>query len=130
MDRVYNVEKTRKRKASDSVSGNSDQERKRGRPKKSTALGSRYPAMRQVEEPDTDGEQALKKEMEQEKPRKDVVLSLMKNTFYFRRQYILHKDDSVRAKLEKYPALRMPYVVRTLFKIACMCYVSYFVQTT
>lgn len=76
-----------------------------------SALDSRYPVMRPVEDRDTDSEQALEKEMAKDKPRKEVVLSLMKNTFYSRRQYILCNEDPVTSKLERYSALRMPPVV-------------------
>ena len=55
--------------------------------------------------------EAIKKEMEKDRPRKDVLLSLMKSTFYVRRQYILESSDPVNLKLEKYPALRMPPIV-------------------
>ncbi len=107
MDRVYNVEKGRKRKASDD-----DSLPKRGRPKKLCALSLRYPVITSDgKDKDVDSEQALEKEIGKDKPRKEVVMSLMKNTFYFRRQYILHSEESVITKLGKHSALRIPYVV-------------------
>ena len=111
MDRVYNVEKNRKRKAIDAADG-LDLPKKRGRSKRVISLESRYPAVRQVDGPEV--EQiiaALSNEMDKEKPRKDVVLSLMKSTFGKRRRYILCDEASVTAKLDKFPALRMPSAV-------------------
>lgn len=107
MDRVYNIEKSRKRKTTLDLD---ETPRKRGRPKRS--LDIRYPSI-------TPGDasvqqqqvQAISKELEKEKPRKDILLPLMKTTFYARRQYILANDDSVITKLEKFPALRMPPLV-------------------
>ena len=55
--------------------------------------------------------EAISKEMEKEKPRKDILLPLMKSTFYFRRKYILESEDSVFVKLEKFPGLKMPSLV-------------------
>lgn len=107
MDRVYNIEKSRKRKTTLDLD---EIPRKRGRPKRS--LDIRYPSI-------TPGDasvqqqhvQAISKELEKEKPRKDILLPLMKTTFYARRQYILANDDSVITKLEKFQALRMPPLV-------------------
>ena len=111
MDRVYNVEENWKRKASDAADG-LDSPKKRGRSKRVLSMESRYPAVRQVDGPVVEQiTLALSKEMEKEKPRKDVVLSLMKSTFGKRRQYILCDEGSVTAKLDKFPALRMPPAV-------------------
>lgn len=49
--------------------------------------------------------------MEKDKPRVDVLLPLVKSTFYVRRQYILNSEDSVLSKLEKFPALKLPPLV-------------------
>ena len=49
--------------------------------------------------------------MEKEKPRKEVVLPLMKETFHRHRRDILHSDVSVVSNLVKYSALKMPSVV-------------------
>lgn len=111
MDRVYNVEKSRKRKCDDCE--DSGPPKKRGRPKRLINLETRYPKMCAQDE-DAGGhpnEEALRKEMEKEKPRKDIVLQLMKGTFYTRRQYILNSEGSVVSKLAKYPGLRMSTVV-------------------
>lgn len=81
MDRVYNVEKSRKRVASDLTSEATP--RKRGRPKRVLSLASRYPPL-QPNADDTAQEQNLQvilKEMEKEKPRKDILLPLMKSSF-------------------------------------------------
>lgn len=111
MDRVYNVEKNRKRKVGDSEDG-SDVPSKRGRPKRIISLESRYPSVRQAEGQEVvQVDVAILKEMEKERPRRDVLLSLMKSSFCSRRQCILHNEESVTAKLQKFPALKMPFVV-------------------
>ncbi len=114
MDRVNNVEKSRrKRKAEVDIGDSETPNRKRGRPKRIITLESRYPKL--ASPPDDSGdqqkEQALALELEKGKPRKDVVLQLMKGTFFTRRQYILHDNGSVVSKLTKYPGLKMPLVV-------------------
>ena len=89
MDRMYNVEKSRKRKADD-IADDIAVPRKQSRPKRIVFVELRYPAVRQADGPEAEQVNiALYKEMEKEKPRKDVVLSLMKSTFGNRRQYIL-----------------------------------------
>ena len=103
MDRVYNVEKSRKRKASDSID---ETPRKRGRPKRVMNLESRYPSIRPQEDESAQQQHlpAISKELEKEKLRKEILL---KSTFYARREYILNSSDSVLSKLEKFPALKM-----------------------
>lgn len=112
MDRVYNVEKSRKRAAQDSIDDAIP--RKRGRPKRVINLASRYPPLQpSTSDPAQEQHmQAIVKEMEKEKPRKDILLPLMKSTFYVRRQHILDSEETVTTKLERFPALRMPPVVR------------------
>lgn len=82
MDRVYNVEKKRKRNSD----GASDcaVPAKRGRPHKGVNLhDSRYPPI-QATAPDEDSDSrnllALVRECEKDKPRKDLVMQLMKDT--------------------------------------------------
>ena len=115
MDRVYNVEKSRKRSASndDLPPG----KRARGRPKKIISL-SRYPAIRKDVDTSDDStqQQAITKELQKQNPRKEILLPLMKETFYSRRKYILECNDSVFDKLTKFPGLKMPPLV---------CYASY-----
>lgn len=125
MDRVYNLEKGRKRKAADLADDTTP--RKRGRPKRVISLISRYPPL-QPQSTDTAQEQqvhAIMKEMDKEKPRKDILLPLMKATFYARRQYILDSEDSVLTKLEKFPALKMSPMVCLSVKLgsseSCDC---------
>ena len=113
MDRVYNTEKGRKRAAIELDSAD-DTPKKRGRPKRIISLASRYPAVHSHGNgtPQPQDLQAISKEMEKAKPRKDILLPLMKSTFIARRQYILESDDSVLTKLEKFSPLKMPPVVR------------------
>ena len=110
MDRIYNVEKSRKRKASDVMESTP---KKRGRPKRSVNLESRYPSIHPnlSDELQDTQHQAIEKELQKDKPRKDILLPLMKSTFYTRRQAILRSDDTVTNKLEKYSALKMPPLV-------------------
>ncbi len=111
MDRIYNVERNRKRKITSSLQG--EMPVKRRRPKKTLNLASRYPthSCNGVEESSDRNKEALRKEMEKEIPRKDIVMSLMKDTFMSRRKEILRSDMSVLSKLDKYPALKMPPIV-------------------
>ena len=120
---MYNVEKTRKRK----LTGEDDSmptPKKRGRPKKIINLESRYPPVRPQEGSDSTADarnmQALQLETEKDKPRKEVVLPLMKATFYSRRHYILNEAESVVKVLERFPSLKMPSVVRW-FVYVCVC---------
>ena len=48
---------------------------------------------------------------DKEKPRKEVLLPLTKSTFPARRSYILHEAGSVNDTMQKYPALRMHFIV-------------------
>lgn len=61
---------------------------------------------------------ALEKEMSKEKPRKEAVLRLMRDTYPLRRQYILSKSSSSGVTfstiLEQQPALTLPYAVSTV----------------
>lgn len=85
--------------------------RKKGRPKKATTTGlDRYPALICNESIAPDEErsacEALRREMQNERPRRELFLPLMKSTFVLRRQYILHYAGSVRDILQDYPALK------------------------
>ena len=56
--------------------------------------------------------QALSKEIEREMPHKEAVLSLMKQTFASRREYILSDSSGTTTEiLKRYPALALPFVV-------------------
>ena len=103
---------SRKRK----LSGDNDPTpTKRGRPKKITTLEYRYPPINTDSsvEPTLEKRnlEALSKETGKPKPRKEVVLPLMKSCFFSRRQYVMNDAQSVIEILEKYPALKMPSVV-------------------
>ena len=101
MDRVYNVEKSRKRKYGGDLFTSP---RKRGRPPKPTTLESRYPII----SPTSPGQvEALAIELTKEKPRKELVLKLMKETFSERRNFNIHSAVSVKSIVEKFPALKM-----------------------
>ena len=59
--------------------------------------------------------QALDKELDKANARKDVVLPLMRETYTGRRQHILSEDMDISftSIIGDYPALALPYVVRT-----------------
>ena len=112
IDRVYNVEKKRKRHSS----GGADEPppKKRGRPRKNDDLHTRYPTVQEEsldEVTERNTTDAIEKELEKEKPRKDTLMPLMKSLFSSRRNYILHEADSVNSTLLKFPALKMPIIV-------------------
>ena len=78
MDRVYNVEKSRKRK----YGGDLDTSpRKRGRPPKPTSLESRYPITSPTTATSPGQVDVLAIKLTKEKPRKELVLKLTKETF-------------------------------------------------
>ena len=88
---------------------------KRGRPKGCSLL-SRYPPVKDDANDETSSDRnmkALKKEMEREKPRKECVLSLLKQTFPSRREEILSNGSNVTVTkfLSEHPALCLPYAV-------------------
>ena len=91
---------------------------KRGRPK-GLSLLNRYPPLPEGVSDDASNQRnitALQKEMEKEKPRKDVVLSLLNQTFATCREEIVSNsgDVTVTSILSTYKALTLPYAV-------CVC---------
>lgn len=90
---------------------------KRGRPKGSVLLNRYPPVIVDGDFADSAtnerNKKALEKELERDHPRKDNVLSLMKQTYSSRREEILtgSVDISVTELLTTYPALCLPYSV-------------------
>lgn len=113
LDRVYNLEKGRKRKRS--TTDDDSTPTKRGRPKKITSLEYRYPPTHDnsAQDPTVEKQnfEALSKETEKSKPRKEIVLPLMKSCFFSCWQYVMNDAQLVTDILGKYPALKMPSVV-------------------
>ena len=111
IDRIYNVEKGRKRKERENSEEHTTP--KRGRPKKNVSIHSRYPAV------ELEGDEitykrnctAIMKECEKNKPRKDIILPLLKETYSYRRSYILHDAISAMDVLHKFPPLNKTYAV-------------------
>ena len=70
---------------------------------------SRYPPLSTTESDeisDDRNHQMLGREMDREKPRKENILSLMRQTYPSRREYILSSDEvSVESILHKYAGL-------------------------
>lgn len=57
--------------------------------------------------------QELKKELQREKPKKEIILSLARQTYASRRASVLSEDDDVCAAslLSEFQEFRKPYVV-------------------
>lgn len=95
--------------------GESTPKSKRGRPRVSLVL-TRYPPINEFGDDEVSLKRnidQLSKEMEKERPRKEIVLSLVRQTFSYRRGDILSEatDITVSELLGKYPELKKPYVV-------------------
>lgn len=93
---------------------------KRGRPKVSPML-TRYPPLRDLGGDEVAAErnmQQLQQELERDSPRKEIVLSLARQTYSSRRTTILSEDEgaSVRGFIQQFKELKKPYVVRS-----CCC---------
>ena len=98
---------------------------KRGRPK-GTSLLNRYPPLPEGINDDASNQRnitALQREMEKERPRKDVVLSLLNQTFATRREEIVSDsaDVTLTSILTKYKALTLPYAVCTCICMIVQC---------
>ncbi len=114
MERVHNVRSANARKRPPTDESDETPCRK-GRPKMSAVL-SRYPPIPDVGNDDISHARNIKllqKEMERDKPRKETVLSLLKQTFTSRREYILSEAEDVTATtiLKEHQALSLPYAV-------------------
>ena len=88
---------------------------KRGRPKMSSVL-TRYPPLKDDINDDISIERhfnQLKKELDKERPKKEVVLSLARQTCHSRRAAILSESTDVTATslLEQFKELNKAYVV-------------------
>ena len=67
---------------------------------------------------------ALQKELEKEKPRKDVVLPLLKETFPERRHFVLSTQVSVVELTERYKSFLLPYAVSMNSNYVCINYLK------
>ena len=115
IDRVHNVSKSHKKRPCDDVEGTPKTKRGQG---KSAGVLTRYPPICTLKEGYdhvalSRDLNALQKEMEKERPRKEVVLTLMKQTFIARREYILSDDGDVSFAgiVEKYKGITLPICV-------------------
>lgn len=107
IERVHNVAKAGRKRSTTSTLPPA----KRGRPKSDNPILKRYPPLRMTEEVDENDVQALQVELAKDKPRKDVVLPLIKNTFAERRQYVLSTQVSIADVTERYKSFLLPYAV-------------------
>ena len=84
---------------------------KRGQPKLSLAL-TRYPPLRETGDDEITA-QLLIKEVQKDRPRKEVVCSLARQTYSTRRQKIISTSDeiSISLILQEYPFLKKTYIV-------------------
>ena len=92
---------------------------KRGRPKISLVL-TRYPPIKDTGDDDITVQrnmQLLIKEVQKERPRKEVVLSLARQTYSARRQKILSNSDEIYVShlLQEYPFLKKTYIVMLFY---------------
>lgn len=97
---------------------------KRGRPKSDPSL-ARYPPLVQADE-DTVAEEALKLEVQKERPRKEIIVPLMKKTFPSRRHYILTCAKSVHEILEMHKELKLPFAVSSKNFFLCSLFILLF----
>ena len=118
-ERLRNVVKRDSLATKRPAAASEDQDGARKRRKKTVELLRRYPlgSSECLENPDTveEHKKALGKELEKPKPRKTLILSLMKSTYGTRRTYILEHASSVSDLLDKYPAISYPYVVSCMY---------------
>ena len=89
--------------------------KKRGRPKKQN-LEDRYLPMKGFNDDHitlTRNKSALYKELEMEKPRKELIISLCNQTFMYRREEILNESSEITASglIDKFQELKILYVV-------------------
>ena len=132
IERVHNVRSANSRKRPSS--GEDETPRKRGRPS-SSKLMSRYPPLFVLDD-DVSNERnkkLLEKEMEKDKSKvkKDTVLSLMKQCYASRREYIISETEEVTVTsiLSAYPALSLPYIVSTKFNFTLLWIRCMYIQT-
>ena len=112
------IEKVHNTKARNPMRALEDQETpkaKRGQPKMSSVL-TRYPPLKDDINDDISIERhfnQLKKELDKERPKKEVVLSLARQTYHSRRAAILSESTDVTATslLEQFKELNKAYVV-------------------
>lgn len=114
IERVHNVRSTCAKKRSSMDEGQGTPVKK-GRPRGMSLL-NRYPPLPEGDNDDASTQRnvnALKKEMERERPRKDVVLSLLTQTFAARREEIVSdgSDITVTSIISVHKALTLPYAV-------------------
>lgn len=87
---------------------------KRGRPRVSLVL-TRYPPMKDTGDDDITvqrNNQLLIKELQKDRPRKEVLCSLARQTYSTRRQSILSSEEATVACLfQEFPFLKKPYIV-------------------
>ena len=86
---------------------------KRGRPRQHSLVLARYPPLRDTIVTISQNVAALQKELERDSPRKEIVLSLARQTFIKRHEEILidSGEESATVLLNQFPELHKSYVV-------------------
>jgi hypothetical protein len=74
---------------------------------------------------DEDKIKALQIELGKKKPRKDIVLPLLKETFPERRQFVLTTQVSVAELTERYKSFLLPYAVSVNSNYVSIHYLPY-----
>lgn len=100
---------------------------KRGRPKLSATL-SRYPPLDVTDGDDVTQSRNLGRlntELTKDKPSKEVILPLVRQTFLARREAVLSSEDSIEDLLTEYPVLKLSYVVSDNKYILSMLCIQY-----
>ena len=109
MERVYNVEKSNVRKPSAEADSTDVP------PKKKYKVSSLYPPLDHSQAADDITFErhysAMENELSKDKPRKEVVANLMRQTFIQRRDFVLNDAESVSQILGRYSGLKLPDIV-------------------
>ena len=84
----------------------------------------RYPPLQPSVDIDEDRIKALQTELGKEKPRKDIVLPLLKETFPERRQFVLSTQVSVAELTERYKSFLLPYAVSVNSNRVCISHLN------
>lgn len=119
IEKVHNLRSCSKNKRPLSETDtDSSPKAKRGRPKVSQVL-SRYPPLQDTGDDEVTlmrNNNLIEKELDKERPRKEILLSLVRQTYSARRQKILTESEEATATalLNEFPVLKKIYVVCTI----------------
>lgn len=114
IERVHNVQSSSGRKRSPLSEELPVSRSKRGHPKATSH--ARYPHIDVLENDEASNQRNVKelnKELQRGNPRKEIVISLLQQTFSARREDVLKEEDGITFAdiLEAHPVLALPYAV-------------------